>query len=140
MRLISDGKPLYLGDKKEFQLTANYYIDWASISPITNELVETTYFVPLGFISDLASVPSLFFWLQWGVWNIAAIHHDFCYANGFVYQLTDGFYFIAHEITRKESDRLFLKICLSLGVNPLLAHGMYLAVRIFGGSKWQGSK
>ena len=74
MRLISDGKPLYLITErgKKFQLTKNWEFEHDRYS-------RFTLVVPEGYKSDLASVPLWIFWWQWGKWNIPAIVHDYIY-------------------------------------------------------------
>ncbi|ECB2272091.1 DUF1353 domain-containing protein, partial [Salmonella enterica subsp. enterica serovar Newport] len=76
--------------------------------------------VPAGFITDLASVPRIFwtFMPPDGKYAKAAIIHDYLYDNALR--------------TKKEADRIFLDGMTVLGVPKWKRIVMYLAVRIFG--------
>ncbi|ECC7442679.1 TPA: DUF1353 domain-containing protein [Salmonella enterica subsp. enterica serovar Newport] len=76
--------------------------------------------VPAGFITDLASVPRIFwtFIPPDGKYAKAAIIHDYLYDNALR--------------TKKEADRIFLDGMTVLGVPKWKRIVMYLAVRIFG--------
>ncbi|HAK7810146.1 TPA: DUF1353 domain-containing protein [Salmonella enterica] len=76
--------------------------------------------VPAGFITDLASVPRIFwtFMPPDGKYAKAAIIHDYLYDNALR--------------TKKEADRIFLDGMTVLGVPEWKRIVMYLAVRIFG--------
>lgn len=117
--------------KKEFKLLEPLYL------PIGSHDI----YIPIGFATDLASIPAFLFWLQWGLWNAAAIAHDFAYANGFVIvcQPQVSSELIQIELTREQADFMFLNKLRQDGVNPLLARAMFLAVRAFGGPKWLGN-
>ncbi|ECK8872641.1 DUF1353 domain-containing protein [Salmonella enterica subsp. enterica serovar Louisiana] len=76
--------------------------------------------VPAGFVTDLASVPRIFWTLlpPDGKYAKAAIIHDYLYDNALR--------------TKKEADRIFLDGMTILGVPEWKRIVMYLAVRIFG--------
>ena len=131
MKLISDGKPLYLGNRKQFRLIKNW--QWQADKEGKFLLV-----VPKGYVSDLASVPSIFFWWQWGKWNIAAIAHDYIYEHGYINGVNpDKSETLKLECTRSKADQLFFANCLALGVNPITAFLMFLACRLFGWIWWK---
>lgn len=77
--------------------------------------------VPIGFITDFASVPRLFWTIlpKWGKYGNAAVIHDYLY--------------MSQERSRKESDDIFYEGMVVLGTNKIIAKIMYYAVRIFGG-------
>ncbi|ECG6032325.1 DUF1353 domain-containing protein [Salmonella enterica subsp. enterica serovar Eastbourne] len=76
--------------------------------------------VPAGFVTDLASVPRIFWTLlpPDGKYAKAAIIHDYLYDNALR--------------TKKEADRIFLDGMRVLGVPEWKRIVMYLAVRWFG--------
>ncbi|EAW6539825.1 TPA: DUF1353 domain-containing protein [Salmonella enterica subsp. enterica serovar Stanley] len=76
--------------------------------------------VPAGFITDLATVPRIF-WIMLppdGKYAKAAIIHDYLYDNALR--------------TKKEADRIFLDGMTVLGVPRWKRMIMYYAVRLFG--------
>jgi hypothetical protein len=84
--------------------------------------------VPIGFMTDFASVPRIFwvFLPQWGRYGNAAVIHDYCYW--------------AQTRSRGESDNIFLEAMEVLKVGWFTRYLMYWAVRIFGGLAWKGNK
>jgi hypothetical protein len=80
--------------------------------------------VPVGFLTDFASVPRPFWWLfpTWGRYGNAAVIHDFCYWQ--------------QEIDRRRSDQIFLEAMRVLGVGPITRTLLFSAVRVFGGIPW----
>ncbi len=85
---------------------------------------EVAYFViPAGFITDLASMPT-----RGGNVNIGAVVHDFIYRGNLL------------TYSRKGADKLFLEIMKESGVGLIRRNYIYRAVRLFGGSSWEGIK
>ena len=85
--------------------------------------------VPIGFITDLASVPR-YLWLTFppsGLHNGAAILHDYLYSKFCRYK----------DITREEADKIFLELMKELGVPAWKRYAMYYAVRLFGKSHFR---
>ncbi|EBS7732398.1 DUF1353 domain-containing protein [Salmonella enterica] len=76
--------------------------------------------VPVGFITDLATVPRIFWMLlpPDGKYAKAAIIHDYLYDNALR--------------TKREADRIFLDGMTVLGVPRWKRMIMYYAVRLFG--------
>ncbi|EAA9295481.1 DUF1353 domain-containing protein [Salmonella enterica subsp. enterica] len=76
--------------------------------------------VPAGFITDLATIPRIFWSLMPpdGKYAKAAIIHDYLYDNALR--------------TKREADRIFLDGMTVLGVPRWKRTIMYLAVRLFG--------
>jgi hypothetical protein len=84
--------------------------------------------VPIGFMTDFASVPRIF-WIflpQWGKYGNAAVIHDYCYWD--------------QTRTRRESDDIFYEAMGVLGVSSVTRHLMYWAVKYFGAPAWNGNK
>lgn len=84
--------------------------------------------VPIGFLTDLASIPS--FVPNWiipklGRQNVPAVFHDFCYSG-------------ETELTRKQADDMFLEGMGMCGVWWWRRQLMYAGVRLGGASRWQG--
>lgn len=98
-----------------------------SIAYVNSELEIT---VKAGFISDMASIPKMF----WGIigspfegkYRKAALIHDGLYGS--------------HWLTKKESDALFLEMMKVNGVSWLKRYTMYYAVKWFGNGAWNKPK
>lgn len=81
--------------------------------------------VKMGFMTDFASIPRLF-WIilpQWGKYGNAAVVHDWLY-----WQQTRS---------RKESDRIMLEAMGVLKVPEWQKYSIYIAVRSFGCFAWK---
>lgn len=92
--------------------------------------VARVYEVPVGFITDFASVPRIFWsWLpKAGEYAPAAVVHDWLYWWG--YDDDDK------PMTRGECDAAFRRAMADLGVNRIRRTAMWLAVRLGGGKIW----
>ena len=86
--------------------------------------------VPVGFVTDFASVPQfLWWWLPyWGKYGKAAVLHDFLYQSHCCHLFLKG--------TRKEADKIFYEAMIVGGTPQRRAYLMYLAVRLFGWIGW----
>ena len=81
---------------------------------------EEVITVPEGFITDLTSVPRLF-WSVFppaGQYAKAAVIHDYLYQH--------------HQLSRQAADKLFLDAMTALGVGFKTRRLIYIAVRLFG--------
>ncbi|EAM9430675.1 phage tail protein [Salmonella enterica] len=84
--------------------------------------------VPAGFITDLATIPRIF-WILLppdGKYAKAAIIHDYLYDNALR--------------TKKEADKIFLDGMMVLGVPRWKRIIMYYAVRFFGNGNYKHDK
>lgn len=108
--------PLVNGEKNELYQEYVYEINGYQIK------------VPQGFVTDLASVPRIFWSIfpPFGKYTPAAIVHDFLYSK---YNITG--------INRTLADKIFLFIMEELGVGYLKRKAMYQAVRSFGERSWK---
>lgn len=108
----------------------NYNIDTADSS----NAVE----VPVGFITDFASIPRILWVLlpPWGKYGKAAVIHDYMYTEHkhsvFSAEGVESFV----QIERKQADDIFLQAMEVLGVNVITRYAMYAAVRVFGQRPW----
>ena len=86
--------------------------------------------VPLGFTTDFASIPRLFWTIlpPAGQYGKAAVIHDWLYFSG-----RDG---EGDPVTRAYADGVFLRAMKELGVPWHRRTVMYLAVRTFAGPLW----
>jgi len=93
---------------------------YAYMHPVHGQ--EITIEVPLGFVTDFASIPPFFQSLiqPFGRHAPAAVLHDYLYAIG-------------QKKARALADRLFLNAMREAGVPPLRRSVMYRMVRLFGG-------
>lgn len=84
--------------------------------------------VPIGFMTDFASIPRLLWAIlpTWGKYGNAAVIHDCCDRD--------------QSRSRKESDRIFREAMEVLEVPTFTISLMYYAVKLFGYWAWQGNK
>ncbi len=82
--------------------------------------------VPIGFKTDLASIPRLLraLYPKHGLQTRAAVVHDYLYSAR------------NHRYSRLEADTIFYQAMLELGVRKSKAWVMYRAVRMFGGAAY----
>lgn len=115
------------------------------VSPLVYEASSgSKYAVPMGFITDFASIPKLVRLMPGfdvnGRSRAAAVLHDFLYSShGFVCdQSKDAGYQVTHQhLTRAQCDALFREALLSLGVGRGVAYSMWLGVRTGGWMYWK---
>ena len=84
--------------------------------------------VPIGFMTDFASVPRPLWALlpRWGKYGNAAVIHDWCYWE--------------QKRSRKKSDEIFREAMEVLKVPKWKILLMYYAVRLGAGLAWSGNK
>lgn len=84
--------------------------------------------VPTGFVTDLASIPRIFWNIMppFGKYTEAAIVHDY------IYRL--------HSFSRSRCDALFREMMTVLKVKSLAKWTIYIAVRAFGWIAWRNEK
>src|SRR6185436_15352173 len=80
--------------------------------------------VPVGFQTDFASIPRLFWVIlpKWGRYGNAAVLHDWLYWE--------------QQRSRSQSDAVFLEGMVVLEVKTLTRQILYWAVRLFGSLAW----
>ncbi len=132
MPLVSDGMPVYITtfEKKQFRLIR----DWQYQQP--KGLIEINYFVPKGYVCDLASIPKFIWWWQWGAQNAAAIAHDYIYEHGYILVTDSVREKFKLKLSRAAADLLFLEILEAVGVSFISRTLMFWAVRFFGRGVW----
>ena len=93
-------------------------------SPNDNKKNLRAVAVPVGLVTDFASIPRVFWSVlpRDGKYTYAAIIHDFLY-------WTQG-------TTRESADEVFYEAMLDFEVNPVAREAIYSAVRLAGGSAW----
>src|SRR5438045_305382 len=91
---------------------------WSLLRPVIYEGRDQTFEVPVGFVTDFASVPAAFTWLvpRYGVYTKAAVLHDF---------LCDG-----ALVSRADADGIFRRSMRELEVSLLRRWVMWSAVRL----------
>ena len=111
---LADGKSWYLRESFGYSVG----------SENSEDLID----VPLGFMTDFASVPRPLWWIfpRWGRYGNAAVIHDYLYW--------------IRIRSRKESDNIFLEAMRVLQVGFVTRTLLYLGVRIGGWAAWWGSK
>lgn len=99
---------------------------------------RVTFHVPVGFVTDLASIPRIFWNIlpPFGKYTGAAVIHDYlyqrqCYQSG-EKQIT--------ALTRKQCDDVLMEAMGVLDVGWLTRWTIYLAVRSWGWIAWNGHK
>jgi hypothetical protein len=90
------------------------------IKPLVISIGFRLYLVPIGFVTDFASVPKMFwrFIPPWGAYSRATVVHDYLYRTGCV--------------SRKEADRALFRIMELHDVSFLTKWTIYLGARLFG--------
>jgi hypothetical protein len=99
-------------------------------SPMKVSINGHTIIVPSGFITDLATIPRIFWSFDSpfdGKYMSAAILHDYLYSCS-----------LAHN--RKEADRILYSAMKAEGSSTWTANKFYIAVRIGGGSHYDPNK
>ncbi|MFJ2365928.1 DUF1353 domain-containing protein [Pseudomonas sp. NPDC087697] len=95
----------------------------AGYQPRASQLIV----VPIGYLSDLASVPRLARWLidrEEPEARRPSVIHDFIYTH------------LTHRFTKVEADRIFYDALREEGMNTALAWLMWKAVRLGGRGTW----
>lgn len=84
-------------------------------------LLYDDFIVPVGFKTDLATIPKQLTWIfkPNGKYARASVLHDFLYDK--------------KVVSRKEADIIFKEAMLKDGVSDLVADIFYVSVRLFGG-------
>ena len=105
----------------KFELISDY------IYQIENYVIR----VPKSFVTDYASIPRIFraIVLPYGKHSGVSVVHDYLYSKG-----------CELNIERKKVDKIFFEILKEEGVNPILARLMYIAVRVFGKTRYKIKK
>jgi hypothetical protein len=90
---------------------------------------DSTWLIPAGFRTDLASIPRFFQRLipKVGKHIQPAIVHDYFYVYG-----DKGIY----KITKEDADQMFLDGMKHVGVSYWKRYAMYYAVRVGGRGVW----
>lgn len=115
--------------------TANWR-EWIIETPLRYEIggLGTGRFieVPVGFLTDGASIPRLLWWLlpTWGVYSRAAVVHDYLYDRIEAEKPNQ------YAPNFQAANDIFLEAMKVCGVPWLLRHLMWLAVSLFGGIKF----
>lgn len=113
---------LRIVDEYTFELTSPFEFHLGSYP--SKEVIR----VPAGFVTDLASVPQILWWVfpPHGKWAKAAIVHDYMYVKAYK--------------TKAYADNAFLEGMEVLGVPYLVRKTMYWAVRLFGRGNYNKDK
>jgi hypothetical protein len=117
---------LIFGNKHEYSYHAPIF--FAKIGPRRVKLLEDTeifgVLIPKDYISNGLSVPRF-------LWNILSP-----FTEGFRAGLVHDYRYSYRIGTRAEADWEFFINLLKCNINVFKAYGAYLAVRMFGGSRW----
>lgn len=125
MNIIEPFRPgVGLTGPLEGELLAPIYRTFRLVRPFRVRALGKIYEVPIGFETDFASVPRIFWRIipPWGCWSPAAVVHDYLYAH--------------NGCSRKKADQIFLDIMIQLEVPKWPRTLMYWAVRLFGWRPW----
>lgn len=111
---LSDGQNWVI--KKDF--------GYAVGSEDSKEVVD----VPIGFVTDFASVPRPLWWLfpKWGKYGNAAVIHDYLYWD--------------QRYNKKKADLIFREAMGVLGVNKFTSYILYRSVFWFGCFAWKSNR
>lgn len=130
---------------RDFRLVEDYEYYWIH----ENTLYKIV--VPAGFVTDIASVPrpAWGFILPTGLHTAAAVLHDFLYRTNKPSGLTKYSYYFRfkddhwedisyHQWSRKDCDRLFIRVMREAGTAKWKRRLMFLSVRLAGWWGWLG--
>jgi hypothetical protein len=100
--------------------------EWKVTSPLIyiSDIAYSTFVVPSGFMTDMASVPRIpgVFILVGDTGHEAAALHDFLYSS--------------HTVPRNIADAVLKEAALVTGLPSWRCWMLYAGVRVFGGSHW----
>ena len=84
--------------------------------------------VPIGFITDFASVPRVLWWFipKWGKYGNATVIHDYLYWD--------------QHCCRKKADNIFRDGMVVLQVQNIRIFFLYWAVKLFGCMAWRKNR
>lgn len=118
-KFLNDAALVPLHDGKNWRLSNQLQFEPDGLMPII---------VPEGFVTDLASVPRLFWNIlpPFGEYTEAAIVHDWLYRNNF--------------FDRETCDKVLLQGMIACEVPPWKITVIYRAVRMFGWKAWNDDK
>ena len=118
--------PLYMGRFKDPMYFLLDPISWSPSGPSADRFRSVT--VPAGFVTDLASIPPVFYtWLRPdGDYTFAAIVHDYLYWE--------------QALSRKEADDILKLAMEDLKVDSSATEAIFHAVRTFGQPAWEQNK
>jgi hypothetical protein len=119
------------GDGNQHELTMTPLPDgknWKLLKPYRRHICNGFEVnIPAGFITDLASVPRLFWRIfpPYGKYTKAAIVHDYLYRTSEI------------MVTRKQADRYMVLLMKEDNVPFLSRWTMYISLRIFAKFAWK---
>lgn len=117
--------------------------------------VELFFEVPLGWVTDLTSLPEWLPLSKEGPWTPASVAHDYLYGNGTLYTYprlplplvsefspTKELFSEAKEVyvTREFADQTYHQMMLSLGASKAAAWVRYRGVRLGGWIGWRKAR
>lgn len=89
-----------------------------------SDVADTVIVIPVGFVTDFASIPLSLQWLFGDVAHRASLPHDFEYSG-------------KGSLSREIADKVLREACLVSGISELKAALIYAVVRVFGGSRFR---
>lgn len=99
---------------------------WVVGSPLDLMFAGRRFSVPVGFRTDLASIPRLLRSLPWldpdGCSRSGAVAHDWAYHS--------------HELSKPEADEMLRQAIIAKGCGSATARAFWLGVKIGGGSSY----
>jgi hypothetical protein len=101
-----------------------YDYDFTLCQPFNYSVNGINFQVPLGFTTDLASIPRL-------LWSIYSPNKANTIPGAVIH---DYLYFCPGEMTRAEADSIFYDALIYRHVNTITAFKYWMAVRVFGSS------
>ena len=103
---------------------------WRLCNELAFEFNGSLYVVPLGFVTDGASIPRIYRWRfsPLGQWVRAATIHDWIYRTPDV------------AISRHDADKIFFAAMKQDSVSRWTRNVMYRAVQLFGRSSYKARK
>lgn len=127
--------PFIASEPLEIKYTNGYL--WNVVAPFTYIIDSNTEVnIPANFITDLASVPQIFWNVlppQGGSYGLPAVVHDYLYHFATITKVKDN---TSEPITRKQADIILFQAMTDMKVESWKKHAIYYAVRLGGFSAW----
>lgn len=126
--IIEEKEVITMRTQEDFSLwiAPHYEHSFRVLEDFTFPIRNRFLFIKKNFISDLASIPRVFwiFYPPFGTYTLASIIHDYLYSKEGSCQVR----------SRKEADEIFLDVMEKTKVPKFTRSLFYYAVRLFGNS------
>lgn len=118
LMIDDDGKEMRTRDGRQLWRVIDHQFAYRS------DVADTIIVIPVGFVTDFASIPAAMQWLFGDVAHRASLPHDFEYSG-------------KGTLTREVADKVLLEACLLSGIPAWKANLIYGGVRLGGSGRFR---